>query len=501
MIPTSYGYRKSVAAAKTTTTTTVTTAADGLTLNGGSGSLQRRPTATSINRKVAALRTVILGGTALTLVHFWTSFLQGSLESQPQPQPQPQLSKSVTSAANSFWPHCTLAELDTIRHQLPPTECNATQHEPWANLCSFSYATRCPDAVWLTQYYQGIHQNVKPRSHKPSKQSPKLEAIYVGCNKAMDAVNTLRMISGNATIDRDVWRDAFFGKPTSSGSSSSSSALKFEAGRCAQEHAPQFALSPEPLSQTAGAAAAVVATARVHCIEAMPVTAAHLLKTAQSLHWDEALLVRNVAVADADGTILFPNVATQIGVENQGIENCAGQTVETETCKSVPLLRLDSYLLHEATTAQTSNKQTSKDANDDWIDFLSIDVEGFDYPVLMGAEQTLRRTKYLEFEYNWKGQWKQHALSTVIRRLQEAGFACYWSGAYGHVWRITDCWLDHYDSKFWSNVACVNRKAPNTDLSQRMEQLFRQTLAAGHKIHYGDKETANTNGGWQSSAQ
>jgi hypothetical protein len=118
----------------------------------------------------------------------------------------------------------------------------------------------------------------------------------------------------------------------------------------------------------------------------------------------------------------------------------------------------------------------------------------------MGAEQTLRRTKYVEFEYNWKGQWKQHSLSTVIARLKEADFACYWPGAYGHVWRITDCWLDYYSYKFWSNVACVNRQAPNTDVGQRMEQLFQETLAAGQKIHYGDKETANTNGGWQSKA-
>jgi hypothetical protein len=34
------------------------------------------------------------------------------------------------------------------------------------------------------------------------------------------------------------------------------------------------------------------------------------------------------------------------------------------------------------------------------IDFLSIDVEGFDWDVLLGANRTLDEVNYLEFGYN-----------------------------------------------------------------------------------------------------
>lgn len=56
------------------------------------------------------------------------------------------------------------------------------------------------------------------------------------------------------------------------------------------------------------------------------------------------------------------------------------------------------------------------------------------------------------------------------------GFVCYWAGRGGKLWRISDCWLDHYDElKEWSNVACVNWKRAPT-LAARMEARFLQTI-------------------------
>ena len=135
--------------------------------------------------------------------------------------------------------------------------------------------------------------------------------------------------------------------------------------------------------------------------------------------------------------------------------------------------------------------------NNSLFDFLSIDVEGFDFAVLMGGPQLLQRTKYIEFEYNWKGQWKDHKLSAAIDMLKDTGFVCYWAGAYGHIWRITDCWLDYYDLKFWSNVACVNMRIPEAaPLTARMEELFQETLDAGQTIQYNTQNTSNTDGGF-----
>jgi Methyltransferase FkbM domain len=74
------------------------------------------------------------------------------------------------------------------------------------------------------------------------------------------------------------------------------------------------------------------------------------------------------------------------------------------------------------------------------LEFLSIDAEGYDFEVLLGATKTLRRTKYLEFEYHDVGVWPQYSLWTAISLLKEMHFVCYWAGSHGHLWRITDCW-------------------------------------------------------------
>jgi hypothetical protein len=129
------------------------------------------------------------------------------------------------------------------------------------------------------------------------------------------------------------------------------------------------------------------------------------------------------------------------------------------------------------------------------IDFLSIDVEGYDGLVLKGASKTLSRVRYLEFEYNWKGPWKTISLSSTVGTLKEAGFVCYWPGTHRNIWRITDCWLNHYDLKFFSNVACVNVHDPSTnELVQLMERMFQETMEKGDAIRYDNLETTRTNG-------
>merc|ERR1711941_6494 len=97
-------------------------------------------------------------------------------------------------------------------------------------------------------------------------------------------------------------------------------------------------------------------------------------------------------------------------------------------CQEVPVYTLDTFM------SDVLNDTKSI------IDHLSIDVEGFDALVLEGASQTLPRVRYLEFEYNWKGPWLHKSLSALIMYLKQHGFACYWAGTHGHIWRITNCW-------------------------------------------------------------
>jgi hypothetical protein len=65
---------------------------------------------------------------------------------------------------------------------------------------------------------------------------------------------------------------------------------------------------------------------------------------------------------------------------------------------------------------------------------------------------------------------------------------CYWAGK-DKLWRITDCWLGHYDtSKAWSNVACVSTKLAPL-LLEIMEDHFQRTM--GEFKTQGEKVVAS----------
>ena len=168
---------------------------------------------------------------------------------------------------------------------------------------------------------------------------------------------------------------------------------------------------------------------------------------------------------DTDGTTLFPNAP--FGTEDLGVSSCEKKQYK-KNCENVTQYSLDTFVKQHIAKAPSENSVM--------IDFLSIDVEGFDLLVLKGATKTLPRTKYLEFEYNSVGAWKQQNLSTAIDLLGGAGFQCYWAGKEGRLWRITNCWMDSFNQlKQWSNVACVHlRHAPT--LARRMEGRFLHTL-------------------------
>ena len=99
--------------------------------------------------------------------------------------------------------------------------------------------------------------------------------------------------------------------------------------------------------------------------------------------------------------------------------------------------------------------------------------------------------KYLEFEYNWKGPWKGQNLQDAIQYLDRHGFVCYWPGTHdGHIWRITGCWQDYYDIKYWANVACVNYNIPDAQpIANEMERLFQKTIHSTDPIIYQREPT------------
>lgn len=170
-------------------------------------------------------------------------------------------------------------------------------------------------------------------------------------------------------------------------------------------------------------------------------------------------------MSNEDGSVMFSDA--NAGVENKGISN--GCERGKGHCMNVTMYSLDTYLRKFVPEGRE-------------INYLSVDVEGWDFEVLRGgSKDALRRVRYLEFEYNWMGPWASRPLSEVVDYLDgEFGFTCYWAGFDDTIWRITGCWLDHYDVHFWSNVACVSRNFREVrEVAEDMERLFRDTLARG----------------------
>mmetsp|Transcript_17118 Transcript_17118/g.19301 ORF Transcript_17118/g.19301 Transcript_17118/m.19301 type:complete len:446 (+) Transcript_17118:61-1398(+) len=108
---------------------------------------------------------------------------------------------------------------------------------------------------------------------------------------------------------------------------------------------------------------------------------------------------------------------------------------------------------------------------------------GYDYIILMELlPELLQNVRFLHFEYNNKQKWylPSNTLTDLIAHLQTHGLICYWSGdeqtQYG-LWRITDCFLDHYDRKNWARIQCVSGvHADVQELAAQMETQFLTTL-------------------------
>lgn len=209
--------------------------------------------------------------------------------------------------------------------------------------------------------------------------------------------------------------------------------------------------------------------AEVHCVEPMPSTYRKLYRSANELGWDaRGFVVTHAAIGKEDGIAPFPADATA-GVENIGLDNGCG----SGKCEDVNVYSLDTYM----------SRHVEGNGNGP-IHYLSIDVEGYDYDVIIGGlNDTIDRVNYLEFEYNWMGSWKGQSLQEAIELLDLKGFTCYWPGTAGKIWRITGCWMGHYNIHMWSNVACINRNSQDmVSVGRDMERRFRNTLRLGKSL-------------------
>ena len=88
------------------------------------------------------------------------------------------------------------------------------------------------------------------------------------------------------------------------------------------------------------------------------------------------------------------------------------------------------------------------------IDLLSIDTEGNDPAVILGANASLaaRRVRVVEFEYHGIGRWRRRSIHDVIGVLEAMQYTCFWQSNSGKLSPfIAGC---RYDFKSWSNIVC-----------------------------------------------
>jgi len=312
--------------------------------------------------------------------------------------------------------------------------------------------TRCPHATWFDQHLYDTH--VVSRANGQTG-SMSFLGITFGCNKGDDAVQTLAKFTGNPDISAEKWRNSYakFGQETGSAVT----------GRACRNTPTTWIDDRHPLRHDGHNRP----SARMFCVEAAVKTADILNKTAAFYEqYNGSLTITHAAMGSRDGLAYFPKQA-RVGVEYMHLcdENEDEATLASR-CNQVALFTADKYV-----------KDYVDPGGNALIDILSVDVEGFDWDVLGlgGANYTLQRTKYLEFEYHEQGNWAKYDLSMATTTLfEEHGFVCYYSGV-DKLWRLTNCFQDYFNEHGWSNVACVNPKL-NPDLALTMESIFQHQL-------------------------
>jgi hypothetical protein len=254
----------------------------------------------------------------------------------------------------------------------------------------------------------------------------------------------MRQVTHDPLFDRSTWQTALLA------ASGSQTRLT---GVCGQDTEPQSEIQKgETLS-----------AARMHCVEALPVTAPALKTAALASDLGKhGFHIVHSALSRQDGTTRFPKQAFPIGSEHLRIFHCdkMNASAARDGCEEVSMHLLDNF--------------ADMHVQDGTIHFLSIVVEGNDYDALMEGCNTLKHVKCLEFECHLVSPWDKHPLSSAVDPLNWLDFTSYRAGE-DKLWRITGCYRPQHDKHIWSNVACMNRVlAPK--LAEQMERVFLETI-------------------------
>ena len=351
---------------------------------------------------------------------------------------------------------CSLTERDGIWFQFPPSKpCRRNIQE---NQCSITLATKCVDSSnWLSVLYNDDQGN--------SRES--FVVIDVGCHMGLDSVHYWRVASRDSRVPTaSQWMQEMERTILSREQAKDEEVEKKK--QVQQGELPHYC----PLDQLDAVPTPKnlpVRNTNVYCIEPVRSTIQAMESVLQGMKQQQNHIhFVNAALSNKQGAIPFPSIPA--GISNSHLMSCPDDQQRKPDCESVPLYTLDAFV-------EKHVKHKDDDGDDKaLVQILKIGVEGYDYRVLTGAAATLHRTRYLEFEYHHRGDWTPALFAKAIEDLRtQHGFVCYWAGQQ-RLWRITNCWMNHYQSpSILAHVACVNQRlAPQ--LHRRMERVFHETI-------------------------
>ena len=347
-----------------------------------------------------------------------------------------------------FPPQCTSEQLGVLKVQLPGDGCVQSKDRPWVYMdCSFAVATQCGNANphW---FYDFIQQD---QQHENGDDST-FRAIIVGCNKGYEAVELLRIASlpsNDSKYDWKAWKKHFMNVDTPID----------ESEDC-----------PIPGKFPSNTNSDRKRKSQIYCIEGFPKTFSQLEKTKATLGYgDDELDLTNIIIDSESLGPLRVYSEDPIGAVSIGYKHWKMQCRKhDEKCFDVDTIGIDDWVKTKPGLVEGKPP----------IHFMSITAEGSDYDILKGAFHNLNRIQYIDFGYNWNWKWGDKSFKNLILRLKEKGFVCYFTGSNGtDLWRITDCWQEHYEIKFAASVGCVNANIQAAEpLLNRMEGIFLETL-------------------------
>ena len=249
---------------------------------------------------------------------------------------------------------------------------------------------------------------------KYSSVRPTATIVSVGCNTGDDFVAQVGAFSGNSTYNSKEWVNHLSKDGLTSGPA---------CGR--NDVIPTPVKLPRPIT--------------AYCIEPMSANIKLVQKIHKTMAFDsQSIFVMQLAMNVFPGMADFPK--GRPGQENLGLADGLGNS------EIVNVSNLDTFIFEHQLN---------------YIDFLSIDTEGFDGYVIIGMVNTLARHKVrvFEFEYHIHGPWKTMDLSLIVDLLDVLEYDCFWQGNSNQLWRLTGCWSVEYGLKrTWSNIVCVHRQ-------------------------------------------